>query len=84
MAVHHADTQALTVMKYFAQSMTVLYEIHKLQDPADEWLPALEELCTSDVYFKFFRQPKHRRRFLSILDFTCVLRKDGNKYKKRS
>lgn len=64
MAVRHADPHALTVSKYFAHSVSLLYEMHKLQDPEHQWLPVLEELSTFDVYFKFFRQPKFGRRFL--------------------
>lgn len=51
MAVRHADPNALTVSNYFAQNVTMLYEVYKLQDPDLEWLPVLEELCTFDVFF---------------------------------
>lgn len=64
MAVRHADPNALTVSRYFAQNVTMLYEVFKLQDPELEWLYVLEELCTFDVFFKSFRQPKLGRRFL--------------------
>lgn len=51
MAVRHADPNELTVSKYFAQNVTMLYEVYKLQDPDLEWLQVLEELCTFDVFF---------------------------------
>lgn len=70
MAVRHADPQALTVSKYFAQSVSLLYEVHKWQTPDMGWLPVLEELCTFVVYFKFFRQPKFGRRFFKC---ECTL-----------
>lgn len=65
MAVRHADVHAQTVSKYFAQSMTSMYDIATTQGIELEWLPILEDLCTFDVYFKSFRQPKHGRRFLT-------------------
>lgn len=64
MAVRHADVHAQTVSRYFAQSMISMYDNATIQGLEMEWLPILEDLCTFDVYFKYFSQPKHGRRFL--------------------
>ena len=44
MAVRHADIDVRPVHKYFIEHMCFMKKMFKVQQPAPEWLPLLEEL----------------------------------------